>query len=377
MPFASARHYAAAIRSGSKQVSGEDDKLWTVAIAGCGIGRAHIEGCRAHPHKFRLLALCDVDARRLAAVGEEFAIARRTTSFDEILRMDDVDIVVICTPPALHVAQTLAALAAGKDVVCEKPLAGSLAEIDRVIAAERQAPGRVLPVFQYRFGNGVRKAKRIIELGLAGKPYLATVETGWRRTPEYYATVWRQRWDAALGGVLLSQAIHAHDLLTYLIGPVASVFARTATRVNAVEVEDCAVASLAMESGALASLAATLGSHKEISRLRLCFEHVTFESSLSPYAPGDDPWEIIPASPEVARHIADALAGFRPTPSQFTGLMDTYHQALTTGGPLPVTLADARLSLELVTAFYSSAATGEAVTLPIGSDHPSYQGWRP
>jgi predicted dehydrogenase len=353
-----------------------EHRIRSVAIVGCGIGRAHIEGYLKHPDKFCLVALCDVDERRLAAVGDEFAVGRRTTSLDEILCMDDVDIVDICTPPALHVTQTLAALAAGKEVVCEKPLAGSLAEIDRVIVAERQAPGCVLPVFQYRFGNGVQKAKRIIDLGVAGKPYLATVETAWRRTPKYYATAWRQRWDTALGGVLLSQAIHAHDLLTYLMGRVASVFSRTATRINPVEVEDCATASLVMQNGALASLAATLGSHKEISRLRLCFEHVTFESSLAPYAPGDDPWEIIPASPEAAGRIADALAGYRTTPPQFIGLMGAYHDALTIGSPPPVTLAEARQSLELVTALYHSAANGTAVTLPIEPDHPKYNGWR-
>ena len=354
-----------------------EPEIRSVAIAGCGIGRAHIEGYLRHPDKFHVAALCDVDKRRLAAVGDEFTIGRRTTSLDEILRMDDVDIVDICTPPALHVKQTLAALAAGKEVVCEKPLAGSLAEIDRVIAAEQQEAGRVLPVFQYRFGNGVQKAKRIIDLGLAGKPYLATIETAWRRTPRYYATQWRQQWDAALGGVLLSQAIHAHDLLTYLVGPVSSVFARTATRVNPVEVEDCAVASLVMQSGALASLAATLGSHKELSRLRLCFKDVTFESSLAPYSPGDDPWEIIPGSSEAAQRIADALAGFGAAPSQFAGLLGAYHEALTTGSPLPITLAEARQSLELVCALYYSAATGTAVSLPIGMDHPKYNGWVP
>jgi predicted dehydrogenase len=320
--------------------------------------------------------LCDIDAERLAAVGDEFGVDRRTVSFDELLRMDDVEIIDICTPPSLHVQQITAALAAGREVVCEKPLAGSLVEIDRVIAAEREGPGRVLPIFQYRFGNGAQKAKRIIDLGLAGKPYLASVETAWKRTAEYYATVWRSRWDTALGGVLLSQAIHSHDLLTYLMGPVASVFARTAARVNPVEVEDCAVASLTMQSGGLAALAATLGSHKEISRLRLCFEHVTFESSQAPYSPGDEPWEIIPASPEARDRIADALAGYRPTPSQFSGLMGAYHEALTTGGKLPITLADARQSLELTTALYHSAATGGAVTLPIAPDHPSYAGWR-
>ena len=356
--------------------SSAEARIWNVAVVGCGIGRAHIKAYRSHPDEFRVVALCDVDEERLAAVGDEFSIGPRATSFDEVLRMDDVEIIDICTPPALHVRQILAALAAGKQVVCEKPIAASLAEVDRVIAAEREAAGRVMPIFQYRFGDGVQKAKRIIDLGLAGKPYLATVETAWRRTPEYYATPWRERRDAALGGVLLSQAIHSHDLLTYLMGPAASVFARTATRVNAVEVEDCAVASLVMQSGALASLAATLGSQKEISRLRLCFEHVTFESSQAPYTPGDDPWEITSASPETADRIAEALAGYRATPSGFEGLMGAYHAALATGGPLPVTLADARRSIELVTALYHSAATGTAVRLPIGSDHPSYGGWR-
>jgi predicted dehydrogenase len=321
------------------------------------------------------LALCDIDEKALAAVGEEFSIARRTKSIDEVLRMEDVDIVDICTPPALHVAQTLVALAAGKEVVCEKPLAGSLGELDRIIAAEAEAPGRVMPVFQYRYGNGLQKAKRIIELGIAGKPYLATVETSWRRSAEYYETPWRGRRATELGGVLLTHAIHSHDLLTYLMGPVASVFARTATRVNPVEVEDCAVASLVMRSGALVSLAATLGSHKEISRLRLCFEHVTFESSQKPYAPGDEPWQIIPASPEAADRIADALAGHRFVPSRFEGLMDAYHAALMTGSALPVTLADARRSLELVAALYHSAANGAVVHLPIAPDHPRYNGW--
>jgi predicted dehydrogenase len=348
---------------------------WSVAVVGCGIGRAHIAGYRSHPDKFQVAALCDVDAKALAAVGDEFSISRRTKSIDDLLRMEDVDIVDICTPPALHVAQTLAALAAGKEVVCEKPLAGSLAEIDRIVAAEAEAAGRVMPVFQYRYGNGLQKAKRIIELGIAGKPYLATVETAWRRAAQYYETPWRGRLATELGGVLLTHAIHSHDLLTYLMGPVASVFARTATRVNPVEVEDCAVASLVMHSGALVSLAATLGSHKEISRLRLCFEHVTFESSQKPYSPGDDPWNIVPGSPEAAGRIADALVGHEFAPSRFAGLLDAYHAALASGRALPVTLADARRSVELATALYYSAATGTLVPMPIGADHPYYRGW--
>ena len=351
-------------------------KVWKVAVVGCGIGRSHIaEGYAAHPDKFRVEALCDIDATRLAKVGDEFAVPRRTTSFDEVLRLD-VDIVDICTPPTLHVAQSLAALAAGKHVICEKPIAGSLAEVDQLIAAERAAAGRFMPVFQYRYGNGVQRAKRIVDLGLAGKPYLATVETAWKRTAAYYAIPWRGRLDTELGGVLLTQAIHAHDMMTWLMGPVASLFAATTTRVNPIEVEDCAVASLVLQGGALASLAATLGSHKEISRLRFCFEHVTFESSQAPYSPGDDPWQIIPASDEAAAKIAVALRDWTFVPSRFNGLMAQYHAALEAGAALPITLADARQSLELITALLHSAQTGARVDLPIAASHPKYRSWR-
>ena len=101
-----------------------ESEIRTVAVIGCGIGRSHIaDGYAKHPDKFRVLALCDVDESRLTTIGNQFSVPRRTRSFDEVLRMKDIDIVDICTPPALHVAQILAALSAGKQVVCEKPLA--------------------------------------------------------------------------------------------------------------------------------------------------------------------------------------------------------------------------------------------------------------
>jgi len=353
-------------------------RVLNVAVVGLGIGKSHIaEGYAKHADKFRVLALCDLDTNRLATVGDEFGVPRRTASFDDVLAMSDIDAVDICTPPTLHVPQTLAAIAAEKHVICEKPLAGSLADVDRLIAAQQGAAGRIMPVFQYRFGNGLQKAKRIVELGLAGKPFLATIETAWKRTAVYYAVPWRGKWETELGGVVLTQAIHSHDIMTYLMGPIASVFARTATRVNPIEVEDCAVASLEMKSGALVSLAATLGSQKEISRLRFCFEHVTFESALEPYQPGNDPWEIIPASPEAEARIDAALEDWRFVPSRYEGLFPAWHAALAAKAELPVTLEDARRSLELVTALMHSAETGQVVDLPIGADHPKYRSWRP
>src|SRR5262249_30181053 len=159
----------------------------------------------------------------------------------------------------------------------------------------------------------------------AGKPYLATVETAWKRTAKYYETPWRGRREIEWGGVLLMHAIHTHDLMMWLMGPIVSVFARTATRGNPIEVEDCAFAGLVMQGGALAWLAGTLGSQREISRLRVCFEHATFESALAPYSPGDEPWEIIAASPEAEARIAAALSGYRPVSSRYEGQFAAYH----------------------------------------------------
>lgn len=353
-------------------------RILNVAVIGGGIGRAHIkEGYAALPDRYRVLALCDIDPARLAQAADALGIERRVTSFADILAMPDIDVVDICTPPSLHLEQCLAALASGKHVVCEKPLVGSLADADRIIAAQKSAAGRLMPIFQYRYGNGLQKARHIIESGLAGKPYLATVETAWTRGAAYYSVPWRGKWETELGGALLGHAIHAHDLLCYLMGPIASVFARTATRVNPIEVEDTAAASLEMASGALATLSVTLGSAREISRLRLCFEHVTFQSALSPYAPADDPWQIIPASAEAAAAIDAALSDWQFVPSRFGGLFAAMHAALTTGAELPVTLADARASLELVTALYHAAETGVPVALPLTEGHPKYRSWRP
>src|SRR5206468_1167809 len=129
-----------------------------------------------HPEKFRVQAPCDIYMARPAAVADEFSIPWCITSFDELLRLDDIDIVDICTPAALHFSQILAALSAGKEVVCEKPLVVSLAEIDRLIVGRRTGHAD----FSVPLRDGVKKVKRIIVLGITGRPYLATVETAWK-----------------------------------------------------------------------------------------------------------------------------------------------------------------------------------------------------
>lgn len=350
----------------------------TVAVVGCGIGRSHIvEGYVPNADRFEVLALCDLDEARLALVGDEFGVPRRTTRFSDLLAMDDLDVIDICTPPGVHHEQIVLALRAGKHVVCEKPLVGSLAAADEIAALAAEAPGVLMPIFQYRYGDGIAPVKAVIDAGIAGKAYAGTVETLWLRGADYYAVPWRGRWATELGGVLVTHAIHNHDIATWLMGPVARLSANVATRVNAIEAEDCASVSCVLESGALLTLTACLGSQTEISRIRLMFENVTFESDTEPYQPGTRPWTIIPANEEVAARIAAVVDAVPPQPPRFTTQMALFHGALAAGRPPPVTVADARRALELVTAIYHAAETRAEVRLPIGPDHMRYGSWVP
>jgi predicted dehydrogenase len=349
-----------------------------VAVVGCGVGKNHIEAWQALRDKFTVRAICDLNEGVAQAVAAKYGVAVATTALDAVLRRDDVDIVDICTPSSIRVAPVEAALAAGKHVVCEKPLAGSLADADRLREAAGRAKGRLMPIFQYRYGNGARRLKHLVDKGLAGRLYLSTIETLWTRRPAYYAVPWRGKWRTELGGTLTTHAIHAHDMLCWIAGPVRSVFARTATRVvRTIEVEDCAAASLEMADGSLATLSVTLGAASESSRLRFCFENFTAESSTAPYSPGSEPWSIVPTSPEMEAPIAAALDGFEPKKERFAGQFEDFHAALETGGKLPITVDDARRSIELLTALYTSAQDRMPVVLPFAADHPRYRGWQP
>lgn len=348
-----------------------------VAVVGCGIGASHVRAYKTLPAQFDLTTICDLDEPKARALAAEHGVPRVVNDFGALCRLDDLDVIDICTPPHLHFAQINEVLAAGKHAICEKPLVGSLRHVDELARAEAASGRRIMPIFQYRFGHGLQRLKFLQAAGLTGTPYQATVETAWRRRAAYYDVPWRGKWATELGGALLGHAIHGHDILSYVLGPVRSVFARTATRVNRIEVEDCATVSLELASGALASLGVTLGSAAEISRHRFTFQNLSAESNTRPYTNSGDPWEITGDSPELATRIEEALANFTPLPESFAGQFHRFATALAEGGELPVTLADSRASLELITAMYHSAETGQPVTLPIGPEHPKYGSWLP
>ncbi len=348
-----------------------------VGIIGLGVGRGHAEAYRALADKFEVVAVCDIDAAKAASVAATFGVPLVCRDLAELCALPDLDVIDICTPSFLHFSQALEVLAAGKHVILEKPVAGSLAEVDELIAAEARFGRRVLPIFQYRFGAGLQKLRFLIQQGIAGVPYVATSETHWRRKDAYYAA-WHGRWERELGGPIVTLAVHAHDVIYSVLGPARRVYAAMATRVNPIETEDCAAITLEMVCGALVTSSVTTGSARQISRLRFCFSNLTAESNTEPYHQTADPWTFTGDSPEIDRQIAEALANFTPSAGRFVGQFLSYYDVLTGAAQMPaVTLADARASIELITALYHSAQTGQPVTLPIGTDHPKYGGWRP
>ena len=346
-----------------------------VAVVGCGIGRAHVEEFQRLGDRFEVLAICDVDEAKARDLASVYGIPRVTTDLSALCRMDDLDVIDLCTPPHLHFAQIQETLEAGKHVICEKPLVGSIKAVDDLVLAEARSGRRVMPISQYRFGHGLQKLKLLVEQGLAGRAYLATVEIAWRRRADYYAVPWRGRWRTELGGNLMHHAIHFIDMLAYILGPAKRVSAHITTRVNPVEVEDCAAVALEFADGALATLAATTGSSAQISRQRFCFSGFSAESNTQPYQSSHDPWTFTGDSPELTERIDAALARFVARPEGFEEQFYRFHDALHHGTELPVTLADARVALEIITAIYTSAQTGQAVDLPIDREHPSYAGW--
>lgn len=352
-----------------------------VGVAGLGIGRSHVLAYRNLADRYDVAAVCDLDETRLRTAAAELQLdesTERTTRFDDLLDAARFDIVDLCTPPHTHRALIEQALSRGLHVICEKPLVGSLADLDAIAAAAAAAGRLVLPIFQYRFGNGLARLKHLQAKGFAADAYLSTIETSWLRGAKYYAVPWRGKWSTELGGCCLTHALHAHDILTFVNGPVATVAAQLATRVNPIEVEDCAAISLRMQNGSVATLAVTLGAAEEISRLRFVFADLTTESrGPDQYRPGKEPWHIKGKTPELDQKIADALADFEPQLESFEGEFAAIHATLVDGARAPVTLDDARQSLELITAIYHAAETNTVVTLPIGRDHPKYAGWVP
>jgi UDP-N-acetyl-2-amino-2-deoxyglucuronate dehydrogenase len=228
------------------------------ALAGCGrISANHFAALRAHAAECELVAVCDVDPAALAKAVDETG-ARGFASLEAMLAGADADCVVLATPSGLHAEQAIRCAAAGRHVVTEKPMATRWRDGKRMVAACDQAGVQLFVVKQNRRNPTLQLLRRAVTRGRFGRIYMVSVNVFWSRPQSYYdSAAWRGTWEFD-GGAFMNQASHYVDLLDWLIGPVESVQAYTATLARNIQVEDTGVLSVRWRNGALGSMSVTM-----------------------------------------------------------------------------------------------------------------------
>ncbi len=197
-------------------------------LIGCGdIGRVRAQALlRARPH--RLVAVSDLDGRRASeiAAAHEASLDR---DWQTLLQRDEVDAVIISTPPDRHAAMAIAALEAGKHVLCEKPLARTPAECEDILGAAERTGRHVATGFNYRFYPSVRMARRLLDQGAIGK--LSHIHAYGGYSANSHAQAWVHDAGTVGGGALFDIGIHLIDLTRWFLGGVEEAHAE---RTNAV-----------------------------------------------------------------------------------------------------------------------------------------------
>jgi len=227
------------------------DRRIRFALVGCGrIADRHLEAFAHHADRAELVAVCDSDP-----VVLEEAMTRHGVpgfaSLDLLLAGSDADVIVLATPSGLHATQAIQAASAGRHVVTEKPMATRWKDGIAMVQACDRAGVRLFVVKQNRRNPTIQLVKRAIDKGRFGRLYLVTVNVLWSRPQSYYDSAsWRGTWEFD-GGAIMNQASHYVDLVQWLVGPVESVMAKTATQARRIEAEDSGVGILKFRSGAL------------------------------------------------------------------------------------------------------------------------------
>ena len=356
------------------------------ALAGCGsIAPTHARVLASLPDAVLVVCADSVPGRAQTFAGD---FGLRARAWQDILADPAIDAVTVCAPSGLHAALGVQALRAGKHVVVEKPMDVSLAACDALIAAQRETGGCLAVISQHRFDRASRVVRAALNDGLLGDLLLVDAHIPWYRTQEYYDSGdWRGTWAMDGGGCLMNQGVHTADLLRWLAGPVASVYAqaRTAAHVR-LEVEDALTATLTLANGAIGTLVASTAAYPGFpARLAL---HGTQGSAI---IEGDalqtlaiQGRETVAGEAAVTHAVQVATGGTRAAtalapPSGAVapelgagGTWGEAHRAqladfvhcCRTGETPRVDGTQGRQAVELVLACYESARTGQVVTLP-------------
>jgi UDP-N-acetyl-2-amino-2-deoxyglucuronate dehydrogenase len=229
-----------------------------VALVGCGrIAANHFAAIEKHAERMEIVDVCDTNPTALSQAVERTGAAGHA-SLDDMLASTQADMVILTTPSGQHPEQTIQIAVSGRHVMTEKPMATRWHDGLRMVKACDDARVRLFVVKQNRRNATLQLLKRAMEKGRFGRIYSVSVNVFWTRPQDYYDSAkWRGTWEFD-GGAFMNQASHYIDLLDWLIGPVESVMAYTATLARNIEVEDSGVAALRWRSGAMGTLNVTM-----------------------------------------------------------------------------------------------------------------------
>jgi UDP-N-acetyl-2-amino-2-deoxyglucuronate dehydrogenase len=234
------------------------DRKIRFALVGCGrISANHFDALERHADRAELVGVCDIDPQALCR-AEERTGAPAFRSIDALLAGSAADIVILATPSGIHAEEAVLVAAAGRHVMTEKPMATRWQDGKRMVHACDQAGVHLFVVKQNRRNATLQLLKRAVDKRRFGRIYMVNINVFWTRPQEYYdSAAWRGTWEFD-GGAFMNQASHYVDLLDWLIGPVESVQAYTATLGRNIQVEDTGVVSIRWRTGALGSMNVTM-----------------------------------------------------------------------------------------------------------------------
>lgn len=234
------------------------DRRIRFALVGCGrIAANHFAAIEKHSERCELVGVADIDPQRAAQAARDTG-ARPYTSLTDMLAKCDADAVIVCTPSGLHPEQSIEIARAGRHVITEKPMATRWDDGKRMVGACDAAGVRMFVVKQNRRNATLQLLKRAVEKKRFGRIYMVNLNVFWTRPDAYYSSAkWRGTWEFD-GGAFMNQASHYVDLLDWIVGPIESLQAYTATLARNIEVEDTGVISLRWRNGALGSMNVTM-----------------------------------------------------------------------------------------------------------------------
>jgi predicted dehydrogenase len=343
-----------------------------VIVGTGGIAQIHAEDIARLTDRAVIVAAVDPDLSRLDAFASKWRVPRTYTDLAVMLAKEQPDLVDLCTPPALHAAQAGSCLERGLTVLCEKPPTLSLAELDELVAAEAAGAGRFGAVVQHRFGSGAQSLRRLVAHARLGAPTVAVCNTLWYRPDEYFSVPWRGQWEIEGGGPTLGHGIHQMDLMLSILGRWRRVTALADRKARPTDTEDVSAAIVTFDNGAVATVINSLLSPRETSYLRFDFADATVELEHL-YGYEDANWRVT-AVPGREDSVAAAWnEGPTGQSSGHAAQLSAVFDALDAGEAPPVSAADIRPTMELVTAIYASAFTGRPVSAgEIGPGSPFY-----